>query len=178
MFVLGGLRSVPAMQRFDLLGEPTRRFLEHNDLAGEIGVVEIDPSISDTADTQREFGLDPDMLANCVVVGGRREGTERMAACLALASTRVDVNGMVRRMLDVRKASFIPVEQAVDLTGMEYGGITPIGLPRGLPLFIDRRVVEVAVVVIGSGVRRSKILVAGELLGDLPEARVTDGLAR
>ena len=72
------------------------------------------------------------MLANCVVVGGKREGAERLAACVVLATTRADVNGTVRRYLDVRKASFLPMDRAVELTGMEYGGITPIGLPRQL----------------------------------------------
>jgi prolyl-tRNA editing enzyme YbaK/EbsC (Cys-tRNA(Pro) deacylase) len=95
---------------------------------------------------------------------------------VVLASTRADVNGLVRRYLDVRKASFLPMERAVTLTGMEYGGITPIGLPADWPLLVDRRVSAQAIVVIGSGVRRSKILVPGELLGGLPAANVIDGL--
>ena len=106
--------------------------LERLDLLDQVGVVEIDPAVSDTAATQETFGLDRDMLANCVVVGGKREGAERLAACVVLSTTRADVNGAVRRYLDVRKASFLPMERAVGLTGMEYGGITPIGLPAGL----------------------------------------------
>jgi prolyl-tRNA editing enzyme YbaK/EbsC (Cys-tRNA(Pro) deacylase) len=141
-----------------------------------VGVVEIDPAVSDTAATQERFGLEADMLANCVVVGGKREGTERLAACVVLSSTRADVNGVVRRYLDVRKASFLPMERAVTLTGMEYGGITPIGLPPDWPLLVDRRVTVQAMVVIGSGVRRSKILLPGELLAQLPAAHVLDGL--
>jgi prolyl-tRNA editing enzyme YbaK/EbsC (Cys-tRNA(Pro) deacylase) len=117
------------------------------------------------------------MLANCVVVGGKREGVERFAACVVLSSTRADVNGVVRRYLDVRKASFLPMERAVTLTGMEYGGITPIGLPPDWPLLVDRRVIVQAMVVIGSGVRRSKILLPGDVLAQLPAADVLDGLA-
>ncbi len=175
-FTLGTLSSVPGSLRPDLLAAPTRAALEATGLLGSVGVAEIDPSLSDTAATQQAFDLHGDMLANCVVVGGKREGTERLAACVVLATTRADVNGMVKRYLDVRKASFLPMERAVDLTGMEYGGITPIGLPRDWPVLVDRRVAGAAVVVIGSGVRRSKILVPGALLAELPAVQVIDGL--
>ena len=110
------------------------------------------------------------------MVGGKREGNERFAACVVLASTRADVNGLVKRLLDVRKASFLPMERAVELTGMEYGGITPIGLPTEWPVLVDRRVIETDVVVIGSGLRRSKILIQGAVLARLPGIAVVDGL--
>jgi prolyl-tRNA editing enzyme YbaK/EbsC (Cys-tRNA(Pro) deacylase) len=176
-FRLGTLSSVPASTRPDLLAEPTRLALEQTGLVDEVAIAEIDPAVSDTAASQQEFGLDPEMLANCVVVGGKREGTERFAACVVLASTRADVNGVVRRRLDVRKASFLPMDRAVEATGMEYGGITPIGLPPDWPVFVDSRVVEAELVVIGSGVRRSKILLPGAVLARLPGAEVVDGLA-
>ncbi len=175
-FILGALSSVPASERPDLLAEPTRKALAEARLLEDVGVVEIDPALSDTAATQQEYGLEPDSLANCVVVGGKREGTERLAACVVLATTRADINRVVKRLLDVRKASFLPMDRAVELTGMEYGGITPIGLPSGWPLLVDRLVVETGVVLIGSGVRRSKILLPGPLLARLPGAEVIDGL--
>ena len=133
-FALGALSGTPASERPDLLATPTQVALANLGLLDLVGVVEIDPAVSDTAATQQTFGLEADMLANCVVVGGKREGTERLAACVVLSSTRADVNGVVRRYLDVRKASFLPMERAVTLTGMEYGGITPIGLPADWPL--------------------------------------------
>jgi prolyl-tRNA editing enzyme YbaK/EbsC (Cys-tRNA(Pro) deacylase) len=176
LFTLGTLTAAPASECPDLLAASTQRALASMNLLGSVGVVEIDPAVSDTAATQQAFGLEPDMLANCVVVGGKREGTERLAACVVLSSSRADVNGAVRRYLDVRKASFLPMERAVSLTGMEYGGITPIGLPPEWPLLIDRRVTHQPMVVIGSGVRRSKILLRGELLAQLPAAEVIDGL--
>jgi prolyl-tRNA editing enzyme YbaK/EbsC (Cys-tRNA(Pro) deacylase) len=176
-FHLGTLSGVPASTRPDLLAETTRAALEDAGLLDDVGVAEIDPAVSDTAATRAEFGLEPDVLANCVVVGGKREGTERLAACVVLATTRADVNGVVRRRLDVRKASFLPMERAVEATGMEYGGITPIGLPPEWPVLVDRRVVEAELVVIGSGVRRSKILLPGALLGRLRGAEVVEGLA-
>jgi prolyl-tRNA editing enzyme YbaK/EbsC (Cys-tRNA(Pro) deacylase) len=176
-FTLGGLTSVRASTRPDLLAPPTLTALTSEGLLDEVGVVEIDPAVSDTAATQEVFGLQPDTLANCVIVGGKREGVERFAACVVLATTRADVNGAVRRFLDVRKASFLPMERAVELTGMEYGGITPVGLPAEWPVLVDRRVTEAPVVIIGSGIRRSKILLPGAVLGALPAARVIDGLA-
>ena len=97
---------------------------------------------------------------------------------MILATTRADVNGVVRRSLDVRKASFAPVDVAVAETGMEYGGITPIGLPDGWPIFVDAAAAAAERVVIGSGVRRSKLVVAGSLLAALPGATVIEGLGR
>lgn len=132
--------------------------------------------MSDTAATAAEFGLRLDALANCVVVSGKRTGTERMAACVVLATTRADVNGVVRRHLDVRKASFLPTERAVELSGMEFGGITPIGLPKEWPVLVDARVIENDVTVIGSGIRRSKILLQGSTLARLPRIEVLDAL--
>ncbi|MEY9953822.1 YbaK/EbsC family protein [Leifsonia sp. EB34] len=177
VFTLGGLTTAPASSRTDLLAPATLDALTGLGWLDEVGVVEIDPDVSDTAATQERFGLEAETLANCVVVGGKREGAERIAACVVLATTRADVNNTVKRLLDVRKASFLPMERAVELTGMEYGGITPIGLPAAWPLLIDSRVVaDGVVVIIGSGVRRSKILLPGRLLGELPSAQVIDGL--
>jgi prolyl-tRNA editing enzyme YbaK/EbsC (Cys-tRNA(Pro) deacylase) len=170
------LSTLPVSDRPDLVAGPTRTALEQAGLLDRAGVVEIDPAVSDTAATQQEFQLPPDSLANCVVVAGKREGEERFAACVVLASSRADVNGLVKRYLDVRKASFLPMDRAVGLTGMEHGGITPIGLPAGWPVLVDRMVVERPVVVLGSGVRRSKILLPGSLLADLKGALVIDGL--
>ncbi|ASW52960.1 hypothetical protein CIK06_00290 [Plantactinospora sp. KBS50] len=85
---------------------------------------------------------------------------------------------MVRRLLDVRKASFAPMDDAVRLTGMEYGGITPIGLPPQWPVLVDSRVIAVPHAVVGSGVRHGKIVVPGPALGILPNAKVVQGLAR
>lgn len=176
VYRLGTLTSSPARREPGLVSDATRRALEGLGWMDTAGVVEIDPEESDTARSRERYELPSDVLANCVVVGGRREGEERLAACMVLFTTRADVNGVVRRRLDVRKASFLPMERAVDLTGMEYGGINPIGLPAGWPILIDRRVHERDVILIGSGVRRSKILLPGRLLADLPGAEVVEGL--
>ena len=137
----------------------------------------IDPDLADTAAFCEHYGIEPADSANCVVIAGRRGEHTRYAACLVLATTRADVNGVVRRRLDARKASFAPMDDAVALTGMEYGGITPIGLPADWPVLIDRAVLDRDVVVIGSGLRRSKIALPSAALAELPGAEVIDGLA-
>jgi prolyl-tRNA editing enzyme YbaK/EbsC (Cys-tRNA(Pro) deacylase) len=97
---------------------------------------------------------------------------------VVLASTRADVNGIVRRHLDVRSASFAPMDEAVALTGMEYGGITPLGLPADWPVLVDAAVARSPEVVIGGGVRGSKLFLPGEVLSALPGAQVIHGLGR
>lgn len=176
-FTLGSLSTVPASERIDLLAPSVLAALTDAGLLDEVGVVEIDPAVSDTAATQERYGLSTDTLANCVVVAGKREGVEKIAACVILATTRADVNRTVKQRLDVRSASFLAMERAVENTGMEYGGITPIGLPAEWRVFVDCRVAETSVIVIGSGVRQSKLLLPGALLARFPRVEVVDGLA-
>ena len=137
----------------------------------------IDPELADTAAFCAHYAIELADSANCVVIAGRRGEVTRYAACVVLATTRADVNGVVRRRLDARKASFAPMDEAVALTGMEYGGITPIGLPADWPVLVDRAVLERELVVIGSGLRRSKIALPPGALAELPGAEVLDGLA-
>lgn len=177
-FVLGSMVGEPLARRPHLVAAPVRAGVERLGLGEEIGVVEIDPALSETAATQERYDLDAASLVNCVVVAGHRGGEERVAACLVPATKRVDVNGVVRRRLDVRKASFMSQADAVERTGMEHGGITPIGLPAGWPVLVDADAVPTALVVIGSGIRASKLLVPGELLARLSGAEVVEGLGR
>ena len=137
----------------------------------------IDPDVADTAAFCETYAVAMEDSANCVVIAGRRGDVTRYAACVVLANTRADVNGVVRKRLDARKASFAPMEDAVTLTGMEFGGITPIGLPASWPILIDRAVLDRDLVVIGSGLRRSKIALPASALSELPGAEVVDGLA-
>ena len=145
--------------------------------AGDVAAAPIDPTLADTAAFCEQYGVEPADSANCVVIAGRRGDITRYAACVVLATTRADVNGVVRRRLDARKASFAPMEEAVTLTGMEFGGITPIGLPAPWPILVDAAVLARGVVVIGSGLRRSKIALPSAALAELPNAEVVDGLA-
>jgi prolyl-tRNA editing enzyme YbaK/EbsC (Cys-tRNA(Pro) deacylase) len=178
---IGSLAAVPALDRPDLLATPVAAALTA--LAGklaaeDIGVAEIDPALADTTAFCARYEVAPSESANCVVVAGRRDGVMRLAACMVLATTRADVNGLVKRELDVRKASFAPMETAVELTGMEYGGITPIGLPSDWPIYVDEAVATTPRVIIGSGVRRSKLTLPGAALASLPGAVVLTDLGR
>ncbi|MBO0775991.1 MAG: YbaK/EbsC family protein [Actinobacteria bacterium] len=178
---IGLLDGVPALARPDLLAPPVAGALTGLAEvlpASSVSVAEIDPGLADTAAFCERYQVSPAESANCVVISGRRGGEERFAACVVLATTRADVNGTGRRELDVRKASFAPVEVAVARTGMEYGGITPIGLPAGWPVLVDAQVAAAPQVVIGSGVRRSKLLLPGAALTRLPGIAVIDGLGR
>lgn len=175
---LGSLTLLPAGDRPDLLAPAVLAALRaHPDLLAAARVVEIDPAVSDTAALVEAHGVPADVCANCVIVSGRREGVERVAACLVLATTRADVNVTVKRLLDVRKASFVAVERAVAETGMEFGAITPLGLPPGWRLLVDARVAAAPQVLVGSGVRRGKLVLPGEALARLAGAEVVEGLA-
>jgi prolyl-tRNA editing enzyme YbaK/EbsC (Cys-tRNA(Pro) deacylase) len=177
--MLGTLHTEPARNRPDLLAPLVAAGL--TGWAGapdEVLVAPIDPDLADTAAFCTAYQVDLAVSANCVVVVGKRGGQLRYAACVVLATTRADVNGVVRRHLNVRKASFAGTDDAVARTGMAYGGITPIGLPTDWPVLIDQRVVESPVVVIGSGLRDSKLAVPGAGLATLPGAEVLPDLAR
>jgi prolyl-tRNA editing enzyme YbaK/EbsC (Cys-tRNA(Pro) deacylase) len=161
-----------------LVAQPVSDALAGWPRAGDVRAAPIDPELADTAAFCAEYGSPLSASANCVVVAGKRAGEQRYAACLVLATTRADVNNVVRRRLDVRKASFASMDDAVGQTGMEYGGITPLGLPEGWPLLVDAAVAAESELVIGSGVRRSKLLVPGDVLAKLPGAEIVDDLAR
>lgn len=139
--------------------------------------VDTNPEWADTATFVEHYGKELlDRSANCVVVAGKRGGETTLAACVVLSATRVDVNGVVRRQLGARKASFAPTDTATGETGMEYGGITPIGLPSDWPVLVDSAVVALPYVLVGSGRRRGKLLVPGTVFAELPNAVVLDGL--
>lgn len=174
---LGTLTTVPALERPDLLGRPVAALLRTWVHAQDVGVVEIDPDLADTASTVEIYGVPWEAGANCVVVMGKRDGVERIAACVVRGDTRADVNNRIKRLLDVRKCSFLDHDRAVTETGMEYGGITPVGTPSAWRLLIDARVPATETVLIGSGIRGSKLILPGRLLGELPGAEVIEDLA-
>ncbi|MCJ0949975.1 hypothetical protein MTX37_29055 [Rhodococcus sp. ARC_M8] len=167
---------MPSLERPDLLARPVLRSLRDAPYAGKVGVVEIPPEFSDTAAMMAEYHLPFTVAVNCVLIAGKRAGTERIAACLVRADTRADVNGAARRALDVRGPSFMPQERATCESEMEFGGITPFGLPQNWRIFVDPRVFDIDVAVLGSGLRRSKLLVAGSVLRQLPTAEALEGL--
>ncbi|MET8328888.1 YbaK/EbsC family protein [Streptomyces sp. NPDC005181] len=170
----------PAVDRIDLLIPPVAEAVREGwggVPAERILHVDTDPDIADTAVFVAHHGADLlDRSANCVVVAGKRGGEVTLAACVVLSRTRIDVNGAARKHLGARKASFASMDTAVGETGMEYGGITPIGLPAGWPLLLDPGVVDEEWVLIGSGSRRGKLIVPGKALAALPNAVLVEGL--
>jgi prolyl-tRNA editing enzyme YbaK/EbsC (Cys-tRNA(Pro) deacylase) len=164
---VGKLTFEPASDAPQLVAEPVKPHLQKG-----LWVSEIDPELADTAAFCEHYDIGLEMSANCVVVEARRAERTWHAACLVLATTRADVNGVVRKHLGARKISFAPMETAVSLTGMEYGGITPVGLPADWPILVDENVIGQDRVIIGSGIRGSKILVPTGVLASLPAAEV------
>ncbi|GAA2751308.1 YbaK/EbsC family protein [Kitasatospora cinereorecta] len=139
--------------------------------------VDTDPEKADTQVFCETYDVAPEVSANCVVVAAKRGGEVTLAACLVRADTRLDVNTAVRKRLGARKASFAPMDVAVAETGMEYGGITAVGLPGGWPLLVDEAVAATPYVLIGSGRRRGKLILPGWAVASLPGAEVLPGLA-
>lgn len=175
---LGNLNIVSAIERPDLVSSSTAECIKNLSDKDLIGVTEIDPSFSDTAAFCEQYQIAPEATANCVIIEAVRGERKQMAACLVLATTRADVNGLVRRTLDARKASFAPMDEAVRQSGMEYGAINPIGLPSDWPVLIDSRIIALDAVVLGSGIRKSKIILPGKVLETLPNAKILEGLGQ
>jgi prolyl-tRNA editing enzyme YbaK/EbsC (Cys-tRNA(Pro) deacylase) len=140
-------------------------------------ILPCDPELADTAAFCEAYGVAPADSANTIVVEGRADPA-RYVACVVLATTRLDVNKVVRHRLGVRKASFAPAETTRALTGMAIGGVTAVGLPAGLALWVDAAVMTRDRIVLGGGSRACKILAAPSLLLALPGVEVVDGLAQ
>ncbi len=139
-------------------------------------VLPCDPALADTAAFCSHYGIDPSESANTIIVASKKE-PRQYAACLVLATTRLDVNHAVRRLLGGQKLSFASAEETRALTGMMMGGVTVFALPPDLPLYIDSAVLGARTVVVGGGSRSSKIRVAPEVLSRVPNATVVEGLA-
>lgn len=144
----------------------------------KIGVAEIDPNLSDTMAFCAEYKVGINQAANCVILEAKRADKTWFAACVILGSTKADVNGLVRRTLDARKVSFAPMEKAVSVSQMEYGAITPIGLPFTWSILVDQAVADSDYVIIGSGVRKSKLAIPGSVFASLPNVQILSGLGK
>lgn len=170
---LGKLDFVAVEDKLDLVAEPVSKAIEENGLSNVL-VAEIKSDLADTAAFCEYYGIGLNVSANCIVVEAKRADRTWYAACVILATSRADVNGIIRRQLDAKKISFASMDKAVSISSMEYGGITPIGLPKDWPILVDSAVAKTAHVVIGSGLRKSKLLVPGSLFHRLPNTTVMD----
>jgi prolyl-tRNA editing enzyme YbaK/EbsC (Cys-tRNA(Pro) deacylase) len=153
---------------------PVRRQL------AELGIVHdvmaCDPALADTAAFCEAYGIAPEDSANTILVAGKGDPPS-YAACVVLATTRLDVNRVVRKRLGTRKASFASAEETKALTGMLIGGVTAFGLPPSLPIWVDRRVMSRERVVLGGGSRSCKLLLSPAELAKLPGLEIVDDLA-
>lgn len=167
----GNLTWKPATEHPELVAPPVAAALP-----GVPGakVAEIDAALADTAAFCAAYDVDPAASANCVVVEGRRGEVTTRATVMVLATDRADINRIVRKHLGVRKISFADQAVAEELTGMQQGGITPVGLPADWPILVDAAVAAAGPVVIGAGLRGAKLLVDGSALAELPGAEVLD----
>jgi len=146
-------------------------------LGVEHEVFPCDPSLADTNVFCERYGYPMEKSANTIVVVGKAD-PRRYAACVALATTRVDVNKVVRRRLGVRRISFASAEETREMTGMELGGVTPLALPPELPLWVDARVMDCDWVILGGGSRSAKVKVTPEVFLRIPNATIVEGLAQ
>ena len=147
------------------------------ELGVEYEVVECDPDFADTARFCERYDYPMESSANAICVIGK--SAERpMACCVVLASMRLDVNGVVRRRLGTRKASFADATATTERTGMMIGGVTPFGLLAGLPVWIDAQVMECDQVIVGGGSRDCKVLCPPASLLAIEGAEVVENLAK
>jgi prolyl-tRNA editing enzyme YbaK/EbsC (Cys-tRNA(Pro) deacylase) len=138
--------------------------------------MECDPDLADTAQFCEHYGIPPEQSANAIMLASKRPVGVNVV-CLVLATHRLDVNGVGRREMDVKKVSFAPPELTAELTGMVMGGVTPFGLPDGMPVFVDAAVMEHPWVIVGGGSRGMKVKVDPEVFARMPNVRVIDELA-
>lgn len=178
----GTLDWSPALAHPELVAPSVAAALAASQTSGDNGdtgiaaaeVAPIDATLADTEAFCAAYDVAAQASANCVIVVGKRASETTYAAVMVLATDRADINGVVRKHLGARKISFAPHDDAVSLTGMEFGGITPIGLPAQWPVLVDAAVVAAGAVVIGSGLRRSKLLLDGPALASLANATVIE----
>ena len=139
-------------------------------------LLECDPDLADTAAFCAHYGWSPEMSANTIVVASKK-GDKRYAACVVTATTRLDVNRTVKRLLGVSKASFASPAETQEVTGMMIGGVTPLALPADLPVYVDERVMAQPEVILGGGSRSMKVKVSPKVFEHLPGVTVIEGLA-
>jgi prolyl-tRNA editing enzyme YbaK/EbsC (Cys-tRNA(Pro) deacylase) len=140
-------------------------------------LMRIDPDFADTAAFCEKYGVALDHSGNTIIVASKKE-PKKFCACLVLATTRLDVNHAVRRLMDVSRVSFATAEETAALTGMMIGGVTLLALPPDLPIYVDERIMELDYVILGGGSRSSKIKIAPDALRGLPGLSVVPGLAQ
>ena len=147
-----------------------------DELETPFDIIECDPAFADTAAFCERYGYRLEECVNTILIASKR-GERRYSACLIKGSERLDVNKTVRKLMGASRVSFASTEETVDLTGMMVGGITPFALPVSIHIYVDLRVMALDKVILGSGIRSSKIMIPPKVLNVLPNTRIVDGLS-
>ena len=139
-------------------------------------ILDIDPAFADTAQFCEKYGVPLDQSANTIVVASKKE-PKQYAACVVLATTKLDVNHAVRKAMNVSRLSFASADETRALTGMMIGGVTVFALPPDLPIYVDEAVIQPDWIILGGGSRSTKVKAAPDVLRRLPNATIVRGLA-
>ena len=159
----------------NILPDRVRRTLA--DAGLPFAIVDCDPTLADTAVFCEKYGYSLADSANCIIITGKGGGEKRYVACVLLATTRLDVNQTVRKRLQVRRISFASAEETMAMTGMVLGGVTPIGLPQDLPLWVDAQVMQRPSIILGGGSRDCKIVISPTFFKQTPNTEIIENLA-
>lgn len=170
MMQIGKLTFDSIHEAYALVAAPVKKAIQENDLLESVFVAQIDPELADTASFCEYYDISPTIGTNCLVLEAKRGDKTWYAACLILAPDMADVNGAIRKQLGARKVSFASKDVALKLTSMEYGGVTPIGLPKDWPLLIDDAIMQHETVIAGGGIRGSKLAIRTDSFRLLPNA--------
>lgn len=139
-------------------------------------VIDCDPDYADTQNFCSHYGYKLEESANVLLIASKK-GEPKFAACVVLATCRLDVNKVARKKLGVSRISFASPEQTREQTGMELGGVTPFGMPQHIPVWIDSRVMDCSRIILGGGNRSSKIIMSPDQLLKVPNSEVVESLA-
>ncbi len=163
------------MEHRDLLDSRVAGYLDQ--IGTPYEVVPIDPEYADTAAFCEKYGYPPEQSANTIIIASKRRDPTTYCACVVLATTRLDANRRVKRLMEVSRVSFANAEQMMELTGMDVGGVTPLGLPDDLPLYVDSRIMALDWIILGSGGREAKIKISPDVFKQMPAAKTIENLA-
>ena len=169
-----------ALNRPDLISPSVAKLLRNWNGSTSVQkflVAEIDPSAAGGNDFCARYNIPTQEGANCVIIEAVRGETRTLAACLAPVNFKIDFNGVVRKTLNARRVSLAPLDEVLRETAMEYGSVTPVGLPMDWPILIDERIVSESRIIVGSGLVRAKLSLPGKALMELPGAQVINSLA-
>jgi prolyl-tRNA editing enzyme YbaK/EbsC (Cys-tRNA(Pro) deacylase) len=139
--------------------------------------MDCDPALADTAAFCEAYHFKLEQSANAIIVVGKSDPL-KYACCVVLATTKLDVNKAVCKLLGVKRASFASADQTRELTGMEIGGVTPFGIPADIPIYVDDAVFTENEVVMGGGNRSSKIILDPHELAQYSGVQAVKNLAK